>query len=304
VSVVWRAAAGLGTGVLTLLAAVLVVLVGQPVAAQWAGRTQVGTLEQGPLERHYRVYRPASLEARPGLVIDLHGAHTGGFLEEVATRFDAQADRHGWVVAYPEGVADGWEPFGCCRHAGVDDVAFIAGVIDRLEASDRVDPDRVYVTGLSRGGMMAYRLACQLSPRLAAIAPVAGNMADENGHVGGVDCRPQRPVSVLSVHGSADAEVPIAGGGRFAPLEDVVARWRELDACASGGSRSVAGPVTATGWRCRSGTEVRSVVIQGAGHTWPGTPLSSLPWAPAASLDASATIAEFFATHRRAPETR
>jgi polyhydroxybutyrate depolymerase len=303
-SLMWRAAAGLGTAVATLMAALLVVLVGQPVSAQWIGRTQVATLQQGPLERHYRVYRPAGLEAKPGLVIDLHGAHTGGFLEEVATRFDAQADRYGWIVAYPEGVADGWEPYGCCHHAGVDDVAFIAGLIDRLEASDRVDPDRVYVTGLSRGGMMAHRLACQLSTRLAAIGPVAGNMADENGRAGSVDCRPERPISVLAIHGSADSEVPIVGGGRFAPLSDVVARWRQLDACASEGSRHVAGPSTTLGWRCRSGTEVRSVVVQGAGHTWPGTPLSSLPWAPAASLDASSTIADFFADHRRAPETR
>lgn len=297
---IWRAAAALGTGVVTLVAGLLVVLVGQPVTAQWTGRTQVAALQQGPLERHFRVYRPASVGPRPGLVIDLHSAHTGGFLEELATRFDAQADRHAWIVAYPEGVADGWEPYGCCHHAGVDDVAFIASVIDRLEATDRVDPDRVYVTGLSRGDMMAYRLACQLSTRLAAIAPVAGNMADANGRVDGVDCRPERPVSVLAIHGSADSEVPIAGGGRFAPLGDVMARWRELDVCAGEGSRHVTGPATAVAWQCKSGTEVRSVVIQGAGHVWPGTPLSSVPWGPAASLDASQTIADFFANHRRA----
>jgi polyhydroxybutyrate depolymerase len=299
-SAIWRAAAALGTSVITLVVGLLVVLLGQPVSAQWSGRTQVATLQQGAVQRHYRVYRPASLGARPGLVIDLHGAHTGGFLEEVATRFDAQADRHGWIVAYPEGVADGWEPYGCCHHPGVDDVAFIASLIDRLKVSDRVDPDRVYVTGLSRGGMMAYRLGCELSSRLAAIAPVAGNMADENGHADSVDCGPERPVSVLAIHGSADSEVPIAGGGRFAPFSDVVARWRELDGCAAAESRRVAGPATVGGWRCTSGTEVRSVVIQGAGHTWPGTPLSSLPWAPAASLDASQTVADFFTAHRRA----
>lgn len=297
---IWRGAAGLGTGVVTLVVGLLVVLVGQPASAQLSGRTHVATLQPGPVQRHYRVYRPASLGARPGLVIDLHGAHTGGFLEEVATRFDAQADRHGWIVAYPEGVADGWEPYGCCHHPGVDDVAFIASLIDRLETTDRVDPDRVYVTGLSRGGMMAYRLGCELSSRVAAIASVAGNMADETGHVDAVDCRPERPVSVLAVHGSADSEVPIAGGGRFAPFGDVVARWQDLDGCTAQAFRRVSGPATEMGWRCRSGTEVRSLVIQGAGHTWPGTPLSSLPWAPAASLDASQSIADFFSAHRRA----
>jgi polyhydroxybutyrate depolymerase len=251
--------------------------------------------------RHFRVYRPATLGPRPGLVVDLHAARANGFLEELATRFDAQADRLQWIVAYPDGVADGWEPFACCYHPGIDDVAFIANLIDHLEATDGIDPDRVYVTGLSRGGMIAYRLACELSPRLAAIAPVAGNMADGSGDVGGVACRPDRPVSVLSIHGSADSQVPVAGGGRFAPLTDVLARWRVLDGCESSASMTVMGPVVTTTWRCREGSDVQSVVVEGAGHTWPGIPLSSLPWGPAASLDASRVIADFFAAHPRAP---
>jgi polyhydroxybutyrate depolymerase len=290
----------LGAGAIALVASAAVVLAGPPLAAEWSGRIQVGTLQQGQVERRYRLYRPATLKPRPGLVIDLHSARTSGFLEELATRFDAQADRLQWLVAYPDGVADGWEPYGCCQHAGVDDVAFIGELISRLESTDGVDPARVYVTGLSRGGMMAYRLACELSRELAAIAPVAGNMADEHGAVRGVACQPDHPVSVLAVHGSADAEVPIQGGGRFAPLEDVIGRWRELNRCASAGSATVGGPVTARTWRCEAGSEVTALVVQGVGHTWPGLPLSSLPWGPAASLDASRVIAEFFAAHARA----
>jgi polyhydroxybutyrate depolymerase len=83
------------------------------------------------------------LPPRPGLVLDLHSAHTNGFLEELATRMDAQADRHGWIVAYPDGVDDGWEPYGCCRHEGVDDVAFIDSLIRHLADSDGVDAERV-----------------------------------------------------------------------------------------------------------------------------------------------------------------
>src|SRR5262249_2573557 len=146
----------------------------------WSGRIQIGTLQQGPIERRYRLYRPATLGPRPGLVIDLHSARANGFLEELATRLDAHAERLGWLVAYADGVADGWEPYGCCHHPGVDDVAFLADLIAHLESTERVDPARVYVTGLSRGGMMAYRLGCELSSDLAAIAPVAGNMADEH----------------------------------------------------------------------------------------------------------------------------
>jgi polyhydroxybutyrate depolymerase len=290
----------LGAGVLALVGSVVVVLAGPPLAAQWSGRTHLASLQQGGLERRYRIYRPASIKGTPGLVIDLHGARTNGFLEELATRFDAQADRLQWLVAYPDGFADGWEPYGCCHHPGVDDVAFIADLISRLEATDGVDPARVYVTGLSRGGMMAYRLACELSSRLAAIAPTAGNMADDNGDVRGVACHPDRPVSVLAIHGSADSVVPLQGGGRFAPLDEVIGRWRELNGCDSAAALTTSGPVTSRTWRCRGGSEVRAMVVQGAGHTWPGTPFSSLPWEPAAALDASRVIADFFAAHERA----
>src|SRR5207248_1087850 len=82
-----------------LVATAVTVLAGPPVAAQWAGRTRVEALQQGPMVRLYRVYRPATLVPRPGLVINLHAARTSGFLEEMATRFDAQADRLQWIVA-------------------------------------------------------------------------------------------------------------------------------------------------------------------------------------------------------------
>jgi polyhydroxybutyrate depolymerase len=125
-------------------------------------------------------------------------------------------------------------------------------------------------------------------------------MADGQGSVGAVPCHPDRPLSVLAIHGSADTEVPIAGGDRFAPFTDVISRWRQLDGCQPAGSVVVTGRVTRSDWGCAQGSEVKSVVIEGGGHTWPGTPLSSLPWGPSASVDASREVAEFFAAHRRA----
>ncbi len=290
----------LAAGLVALLASGLVVLAGPPAFAQWRGRLELATISQGQLERTYRVYRPARRDARPGLVLDLHSARTNGFLEELATRFDGQAERFGWIVVYPDGFADGWEPYGCCQHPGVDDVAFLGEIISRLEATDGVDPERVFVMGLSRGGMMAYRLACELSSRVAAIAPVAGNMADANGDVRSVPCHPDRPVSVLTINGVADTVVPIKGGGRTAPLQDVLSRWRELNGCDARESVATSGGALSRTWQCRAGSEVRSIVVEGVGHTWPGIPLSSVPWGPAASLDASQAIAEFFAAHTRA----
>jgi polyhydroxybutyrate depolymerase len=291
----------LAAGAAALVLSAVVVVAGPPLLAEWSGHTAIGSIQQGQLERRYRVYRPATRKPSPGLVIDLHGARTNGFLEELATRFDREADRLGWVVAYPDGFADGWEPYGCCHHPGIDDVAFVADLISGLESSDHVDPARVYVTGLSRGGMMAYRLACELSSQVAAVGVTAGNMADENGDVRGVPCHPEHPISVLSIHGSADTQVPIRGGGRFAPLDDVIGRWREINGCDSAALVADSGPMTSSTWQCRGGSEVKSIVVYGAGHTWPGTPFSDLPWGPAASLDASRAIADFFAAHESAP---
>jgi polyhydroxybutyrate depolymerase len=283
------------------------VIVGPTLWAEAAGHVQVSSIQQGQFVRHYRVYRPAAVQGRPGLVIALHGAQGNGLQMERGSGLDAQADRLGWIVSYPDGFEDGWEPFGCCHHPGVDDVAFISSIIDRLTASDGVDPSRVYATGISRGGMMAYRLACELASRLAAIAPVAGNMADSRGNVDAVKCRPSHPVSILAIHGSADPEVPIEGGRsrlyseevEYAPLTAVIGKWRELDACTSPALVSASGPSTISNWHCSGGVAIELVMVSGGGHTWPGTLIRNPPWGPDASVDASRLIADFFSANPR-----
>ncbi|MGD0248136.1 MAG: PHB depolymerase family esterase, partial [Candidatus Limnocylindrales bacterium] len=205
------------------------------IEAQLTGRTTVERIHADAVDRTYRLYRPVTKSAKPGLVIVLHGSFGGGFQIESDSGFDVEADRLGWIAAFPDGVADGWDTFGSTdkwgQHPGADDVAFMSALIDRLEATEGVDPDRVYVTGLSRGGMMSYRLGCELSDRIAAIAPVSGNMATAEGSAE-VPCVLARPVSVFAIHGTLDGVIPIKGGRVdivFSPLDDVIARWRSLD---------------------------------------------------------------------------
>jgi polyhydroxybutyrate depolymerase len=278
------------------------VILGPTTLAHVTGRTQIATLTQGKVTRSYRVYRPAVVAAQPGLVIVLHGALGDGYQAEVTSGFDIEADRLGWIVAYPDGVADGWEPFGCCQHLGVDDVAFIAALIDRLEATDRLDPNRVYATGFSRGGMMSYRIGCELPSRVAAIAPVAGNMATITGSALAVPCRPDRPVSVLAIHGTADPIVHVEGGLTdiiYAPLGEVMLKWRELDLCADSSAVSVSGPSTTTTWHCSQGSTVAMRVVSGGGHAWPKKGIIGSN-SPDRSFDASAVIADFFLAHSKA----
>jgi len=233
----------------------------------------------------------------------LHG--TIGSAEKIAavTRFDQQAERLGWVVAYPEAhntsVSGGWDTYACCEQPGVDDVAFVAALIDELARSDGIDPERVCVTGFSRGGMMAYRLGCELADRLVAIAPVAANMADERGSVD-VGRRPARPVALLVVHGLADRNVPVEGGPSpqysdqvaYAPLSDVLRKWREWNGCdLAAGQVALAGAVTLRRW-AGAGAPVELNLVDGCGHTWPGSGDVD------AAFDASRAIADFFAAAR------
>jgi polyhydroxybutyrate depolymerase len=305
----------IGAG-LTVLSAVglaaslvlLSVILGPSVTAQVTGRTQVASLTQEIVTRWYRVYRPAHLVASPGLVIALHGALADGYQIEVQSAFDLQADRLGWIVAYPDGVADGWDAYSCCHHPGVDDVVFIAKLIDHLETTDSVDANRVYITGFSRGAMMSYRIGCELSSGVAAIAPVSGNMATATGNAMDLPCFPHRPISVLAIHGTADPKVPLLGGYTdivYSPLSEIMRKWRELDQCSDSPTVNVSGPSTTTSWPCSHGSTVAMRVVAGGGHAWPASGANGIfePNGPDRSFDASSVIADFFLSHPRTAAT-
>ena len=263
------------------------------ILAQLTGRTKVETIFSDLVDRTYRVYRPANERAHPGLVIVLHGSFGGGLQIEATTGFDQQADRLGWIAVYPDGVADGWDAFGSGptwgSHPGADDVSFMSQLIMHFESTDNVDPERVYITGHSRGGMMSYRLGCVLSGVVAAIAPVSGNMATANGSAD-VPCTLRAPVSVLAIHGTADGTIPRAGGQVdiiYSPMADVIARWRYLDGCGATSKVTVNSSETTTVWSCSGGSTVSTEIQAGGCHCW--------------TADDSRVIADFFVAHPRVP---
>lgn len=160
-----------------------------------------------------------------------------------------------------------------------------------------VDPDRVFVTGMSNGGMMSYTLACTTDV-FAAVAPVAGTML--------VDCPDPAPVSLFHLHGTADATVRMDGepGERLAAVDgpavhDVVEFWRTVDRCLDP-SEVVSGPVRRSVSGCEDGRSAELVTVDGAGHLWPGAEMTR-PVAdpPFAGLDATEDIWRFFTAHPR-----
>jgi polyhydroxybutyrate depolymerase len=262
------------------------------------------------------------------LVLNIHGLIETNALQEQVSHMSDVADARNFIVVYPEGTNGlaglSWNAGTCCGNTN-EDVTFIRDLVKRLEEDYCIDPKRVYATGLSNGGMMSYRLACDAADVFAAVAPVAGAVVSE-------PCTPSRPVPILAVHGTGDTIVPFNGGTdgfyhllNFPPVSYSVDLWRSLDSC-SGATRPSAddakekpGDSTAEGgpsesifagstvsfekgdsachtWSgCSEGSEVELCTVVNGGHGWPG----GLPLVGKTStdLDATTRIIDFFEKH-------
>jgi polyhydroxybutyrate depolymerase len=278
------------------------------------GRTRSITV--GGRRRRYYVHVPPGHdpEAPAPVVLALHGATMNGPMMAWFTGLNATADEAGFLAVYPDGTGrrgsyfwNGGPDTGPAAEDRVDDVAFVRAVLDDLARTDRVDPRRVYATGLSNGAFMAYRLAAELSDRIAAVAPVAGTM-------GAIDCRPTRPVPVLHVHGTEDEYVPFAGGrgprsltgSDYRSVEDTIRAWVTANGCRGepavedlpDTARDGTTVTTTTYGGGRDGAEVVLVTVHGGGHTWPGRdPRAKVLGRPTRNVSANDLIWDFFRRH-------
>lgn len=243
-----------------------------------AGQSTEDALTHDGLERTYRVHLPPGYE--PGtplpLVVMLHGGGGSGLqFEQGSSKMSEVADREGFIAVYPDGtgVIRTWNGGGCCGSAvtnDVDDVGFVGALLDQLEGTVCVDRRRVFASGMSNGGILSHRLACELPSRFAAIAPVAGaEMAP--------GCTPGEPVPLMHIHGTADGHVPPEGGFgcgpanvSFPPLADTMETRRLVNGCQ---------PTTSVAFTAGDGTcaaydgceaDVVLCLIDGGGHSWPG----------------------------------
>jgi polyhydroxybutyrate depolymerase len=250
------------------------------------------------------------------LVILLHGGGGNGQNAAEQTGFDRVAEREGLIAVYPYGSGElldnvllTWNAGNCCAYAmreRIDDVAFIAALIDRLIASRKVDPKRVYVTGLSNGGMMTHRLGRELPDRITAIAPVIASLF-------GGEPPARAPLPVMIVNGATDTVVKPEGGelglrqrlGRRAadraanaptlPIASQLDYWAEADGCTRRTTENSAGYALTIASGCRDGSEVRHYVIADNGHAWPGgTAPRRAADPPVDSIEINELIWDFF----------
>lgn len=264
----------------------------------------------GSEKRSYLVHVPQGYNGQSlPVVIVFHGGLANAKLSQWNARMVEKGDKDQFFVVYPHG-SNGigkhlltWNAGTCCGLASkenADDIGFVRALIDRLISEYAVDPARIFVTGMSNGGMMAYRVACELSDLVAAAAPVEGCMLSNTSMTA------THPISIVAFNGTEDRVVPYSGGaGSFfgykikcPSAKDSIHSWAEHNHCYPLAQKEESGDVikeTYTGGD--DGTEVCLYTLK-AGHTWPGG-RSKFPGQKATTTKFSATDAmcEFFWAH-------
>ncbi|MFC1645757.1 hypothetical protein ACFL2Y_01085 [Candidatus Omnitrophota bacterium] len=253
-----------------------------------------GTGDYGRIIKHQGMNRFYKFHVPPGykknkpipVVLVFHGG--GGYPGAVRyqTDFDKIADKRGFIAVFPAGHHriwkdrllhwnDGRTPQNDPTFKDIDDVGFVAALLDDLMKFFKVDKSRIYATGLSNGALMTYRLGSELSDRIAAIAPVGGQRA-----IGEYGQKPPRPISVMHFHGKKDAWAKYDGGAppksffkeSLKPVEETIQTWISHNGCPSGPAKTKRiGKAVITHYSSgKNGSEVVLVTLEDGGHTWPG----------------------------------
>ena len=239
-------------------------------------------LRHGGLDRVFYMYIPASYTSSSDnqpLLFSLHGYTSSALTNLSYTGFESPANANGFIVIYPQGSilqstgATHWNVGGWTTSSTTDDVNYIETIIDYMLTEYRIDPDRIYSTGMSNGGFMSYRLACELGTKIAAIASVTGSMTPETLEA----CNPAHPTSVLQIHGVLDNTVPRSGNDGMKPIDEVMTFWQINNRCNETPETKVISDLTLDGFGgtqtnypdCQNGVEVTLFLLDKMGHEWP-----------------------------------
>lgn len=274
------------------------------------------SIRHASLERTYQLHVPSAYNsANPiPLVIGLHGGGSVSWLNfEQSCHLISKSNLSGFILVYPEGVmAFGmrtWNGGGCCGYsvlAKIDDVGFIHDLIDTLRAEYNIDTTRIYATGLSNGAIMSYRLASELSNRIAAIAPVSGTLEDS-----AFTFNPVRPVPIIQFHSVLDSNIYLQGGygigsskHKFNSVNYGLHKFATYNACIANPDSNYftvgAEYYYKKHWySCNCGVEEILYVTSDGGHSWPGGSTGASEGAdpPSKIINANDSIWNFFQRH-------
>lgn len=252
-------------------------------------------------------YNPAN---KTPLVIAMHGGMGDANQLQYTSKLTGKSNTAGFILVYPEGAKHPtygyrtWNGGDCCGYAdtaNIDDVGFISALIDSLRKDYNIDTNRIYATGISNGAIMSYRLACELSNRIAAIAPVAGTLEF-------TACNPQRPVPVIQFHSDLDSAIFIKGGlgfgvsgHSFKPVNYGLMVYDTVNACTFGPDSTY---YTTGGsyyykkrwYNCICNSQNILYVTGDGGHSWPMGRKAGYPGADTVSvvINANDSMWNFF----------
>lgn len=267
------------------------------------------------LLRSYIVHIPVGYNAKKTypLVLVFHGGF--GWAENIETHsgISQLADKNGFIAVYPNGIESNtnirtWNAGDCCGYSSrknIDDVSFVRQLVDSLEKTYSIDKTKLFATGMSNGGMLTSRLACEASDLFTAVAPVAGTLQIS-------ECNPIKKVPILIIHGTEDKNVPFAGGmgegiatqfNTFVSVMDSLSDWAKRNDCV--GNQIVESvPLLAKDGatidkisyqKCEASTILYRV--NGGGHAWPGSSPSGVlleSASPTQAMNATKVIWDFF----------
>ncbi len=244
-----------------------------PAASLPPGRYNGLTLEHAGRTRSYDLYIPPTVDVtKPTpLVVNFHGLYGNPAQQAMFSQYDAAAEAAGVIVAYPAGISNSWNTGLCCGEAqseGVDDVGFARAAVQHISLGSCVDAAKVFAIGMSNGGHMAHRLACEAADLFAGVASVTGVLTM-------LSCTPSRPISVQQFHGTADTIVRYDGyGPGFPAVEGMMADWASRNGCAPVPEVThEQGDALCQTWiGCEDDVEVTLCSVEGGGHCWFGNP--------------------------------
>lgn len=260
------------------------------------------------LERTYLIHVPPGyVNTKPtSLILALHGGFGSAVNIENQSLLSIKSDVANFIVVYPEGVrvlgVRTWNAGGCCGAAesfNLDDVGFIDTLIGKLSAEYNIDQKRIFATGISNGGMMCYRLASDLSNKIAAIAPVAATM------VINTTVNASRAVPIIHFHSFNDANVPYTGGIGSGvsehynpPLDSVFNVWMNVNGCLKKDTIQNDQDYLLVKWsNCTNNSEILFYMTRDGGHSWPSG-VKYLPGdEPSKVINADDLMWEFFQAH-------
>jgi len=293
--------------------ALLIILLFMPIFS--FAQTETGSFEFEGIRRDYIVFLPQNYDgvAKMPVVFNLHGYTLNAQQQMNYSQMNTIADTAGFIVVYPNAVNTAWNS-GISEHPStpptpnVNDVGFINALIDTLYKHYSINMDMIYSCGFSNGGFMSFKLACQLSDRIAAVASVAGLISYTTAD----SCNAKHKMPVLLIHGTADEIVPYNGAVGWYSVEQTLSHWINFNLCTESDTTSLLDFDPSDGCTVEKinytdssdNTSVVCYKVTNGGHTWPSGDKQFLiiNWADIGNtnedINASEEIRNFFKTYK------